>query len=75
MRLPPRFRAESPTQTRSLRTDPIDDVGQRAFVSLAADEKSVAAEVIDGGLLATQLAVLAISSTPIPWRPRSAEQL
>ena len=38
-------------------------VGQRAFVSLAADEKSVAAEVIDDGLLATQLAVLAISST------------
>jgi hypothetical protein len=33
----------------ALRTDPVDDVGQRAFVSLTADEKSVAAEVIDDG--------------------------
>jgi hypothetical protein len=52
-----------------LRTDPIDNVAQRAFVFPAADEKSFAAEVIDDGLLATQLAVLAISSAPIPWRP------
>ena len=48
-------------QTRTLRTDPIDDVGQRLCVSLAADEKSVATEVIDDELLATQLAVLAFA--------------
>ncbi len=49
MRLHGDFVREIGSKHAALRTDPIDDVGQRLFVALAADEKSVAAEVLDAG--------------------------